>query len=323
MTTPDRTALADRAAGTLIGAAIGDALGVPYEFATPPKRRATMKGGGLGPYKPGEWSDDTQLTALIAMELALLPAGERECPDLYDQVADAFDSWEQNGATDVGAQTRAVLTAARTVSARQAAYPADRAWHAARAYHRDHPATSAGNGALMRTAPVALAFLTDRVSAASAARLIAELTHADPRATAAAVLWTEAIRVAVTDQALDVRGGLDLLLNSRQRDFWEQVIREAEFAPPAANGDAVGAFQAAWYTLTHTPRHVGPEAALHAAVRLGGDTDTVASITGALAGALAGASAFPKRWVEKVHGWPGLDATDLTDLAVTLAGENR
>ena len=57
----------DRAAGVLLGQAIGDALGVPYEFG--PKiapGQAQMIGGGLGPYAPGEWSDDTQMAVCIA-----------------------------------------------------------------------------------------------------------------------------------------------------------------------------------------------------------------------------------------------------------------
>ncbi len=55
----------DRARGTLLAAACGDALGVPYEFAKPPQE-PEMIGGGLGPYAPGEWSDDTQMAACIA-----------------------------------------------------------------------------------------------------------------------------------------------------------------------------------------------------------------------------------------------------------------
>ncbi|GAA1346192.1 hypothetical protein GCM10009647_090650 [Streptomyces sanglieri] len=59
----------DRAAGVLLGAACGDALGVPYEFGMrplPDDGRPVMAGGGLGPYKPGEYSDDTQMHVCIA-----------------------------------------------------------------------------------------------------------------------------------------------------------------------------------------------------------------------------------------------------------------
>ena len=61
----------DRAGGVLLGQAIGDALGVPYEFASPiPFGTAEMIGGGLGPYAPGEWSDDTQMAVCIARATA-------------------------------------------------------------------------------------------------------------------------------------------------------------------------------------------------------------------------------------------------------------
>ena len=65
------------------------------------------------------------------------------------------------------------------------------------------------------------------------------------------------------------------------------------------------------------PGHL--EAALQAAVRIGDDTDTVAAIAGGLLGARYGASAAPDAWSSLVHGWPGMTATDLTDLATRTA----
>ena len=66
LTTPAQT---DRAAGVLVGQAIGDALGVPYEFGTARLDAETgpqMIGGGLGNYAPGEWSDDTQMAEALS-----------------------------------------------------------------------------------------------------------------------------------------------------------------------------------------------------------------------------------------------------------------
>ena len=77
-------------------------------------------------------------------------------------------------------------------------------------YASEHP-HSAGNGALMRTAVVALSALDDRVRGARSARRVANLTHADPLAGDSCVLWTEAVRVAVLDGRVDVSAGLDLL----------------------------------------------------------------------------------------------------------------
>jgi ADP-ribosyl-[dinitrogen reductase] hydrolase len=54
-------------------------------------------------------------------------------------------------------------------------------------------------------------------------------------------------------------------------------------------------------------------------VRAGDDTDTVAAIAGALLGGRHGATALPDEWRTKVHGWPGPDADDFTELAVRAA----
>ena len=58
----------DRACGALLGAAAGDALGAGYEFGPPlaPDAPVDMIGGGLGPFKPGEWTDDTSMAIAIA-----------------------------------------------------------------------------------------------------------------------------------------------------------------------------------------------------------------------------------------------------------------
>src|SRR6478752_6325905 len=85
----------DRAAGVLLGEACGDALGVPYEMAAPPVGEAVMKGGGLGPYEPGEWSDDTQMTLCVARIAA--QGIDLTSPEGLDGVADAFTAWLDGG----------------------------------------------------------------------------------------------------------------------------------------------------------------------------------------------------------------------------------
>jgi hypothetical protein len=55
----------DRCAGVILGLAAGDALGAGHEFGTPPSGDASMKGGGLGGWQPGEWTDDTQMAIWI------------------------------------------------------------------------------------------------------------------------------------------------------------------------------------------------------------------------------------------------------------------
>ena len=97
--------------GVLLGAACGDALGVPYEFGSAslaPGEVPRMIGGGLGPYAPGEWSDDTQMAVVIARVAA--DHGLRHVTAL-DAVVQGWVDWLGGGATDVGAQTRQVLGA--------------------------------------------------------------------------------------------------------------------------------------------------------------------------------------------------------------------
>jgi ADP-ribosylglycohydrolase len=319
----------DRAAGVLLGAACGDALGVPYEFK--PQLRADqqpdMVGGGLGPYAPGEYSDDTQMAVCIA-EVSASGADLRTAPAL-DLIAANFLRWKRDGASDIGNQTRQVLGAVYDgVGDGLAAAMRD----AAAELHRQ-TGRSAGNGSLMRTAPVALAHLHDPAALAEAARVVSELTHYDPLAGEACVLWCAGIRRAVLSGTFEgVREGLDLLPANR-RDEWAGWITEAEVNAPdrfQPNGFVVPAFQAAWAAITRTPipaenpdhgtaggQHL--QNALRSAVRAGDDTDTVAAIAGALLGARWGHSAVPQAWQQVVHGWPQLRAADLVRLATLTA----
>jgi ADP-ribosylglycohydrolase len=323
----------DRAAGVLLSAACGDALGVPYEFG---RRLSTaevpaMIGGGLGPYAPGEYSDDTQMAACIARVAAT--GADLRTEDALDAIAAAFLDWKADGASDIGAQTGAVLSAGRRDSA---ARPAEALRQAARALHA-RTGRTAGNGSLMRTGVVALAYLDDVEALAEAARAVSDLTHPDPLAGDACVLWCAAIRRAVLHAAFGgVQEGLALIPEVR-RDRWASWISEAETADPgrfSPNGFVVPALQAAWSAITQTPvppddpaagsfacQHL--QDALAAAVRIGNDTDTVAAIAGALLGARWGASAVPVPWLRIVHGWPGLRAPDLIRLAVLTASGGR
>ena len=68
-----------------------------------------MRGGGLGPYAPGEYSDDTQMAMCIA-EVSATGADLRSS-DSLDRIAGNFLRWKREGASDIGAQTRQVLGA--------------------------------------------------------------------------------------------------------------------------------------------------------------------------------------------------------------------
>lgn len=313
----------DRAAGVLAGMACGDALGAPYEFGPPlgPEVPVGMVGGGPFDWAPGEWTDDTQ------MAVVLLDAAERAAADgsrLTDHLDDVARGWVAWAATapDVGAQTRAVLGAAERSGDVTAT-----GLTAAAAAHHARTGRSGGNGSLMRTAPVALAYLDDAHALASAARRVSDLTHADPDAGDACVLWCAAIRHAVLHGELDVRAGLGLIPGDR-RGLWAARLDEAETRVPASfdhNGWVVEALQSAWCAIATTPVPAGEPRrhlvdGLEAAVRGGGDTDTVAAIAGALLGARWGASAVPDAWLVIVHGWPGQRVGDLAERGRVLAG---
>lgn len=319
--------LLDRAAGVLLAQAAGDALGVPYEFAEPPAadELPVLRGGGLGPYAPGEWSDDTQMSVVVA-QVAARGGGLTTEAEL-DEIAAEFEAWRTGGASDVGTQTAAVLAGA----GRRAGRAAERLRAAAAELHAATGRT-AGNGALMRTGVVGLVALGDRDATARAARAVAELTHPDPLAGDSCVLWSEAVRVAVVEQRLDAHAGLDLLPEGRRAD-WRAWLDDAASPRPAAdlraNGFTVTALQAAWHAIVRSvpplpddvavPGPVHLPLALAAAVRIGGDTDTVAAIAGALLGARYGEAAVPASWRRAVHGWPGLDGRRLGALGRSTA----
>jgi len=88
--------IVSRARGAMLASACGDALGVPYEFAAPTDS-PEMIGGGLGPYEPGEWSDDTQMAICIA-KVAAKGVSLTSEPAL-DLVGERFLDWLAGGAS--------------------------------------------------------------------------------------------------------------------------------------------------------------------------------------------------------------------------------
>ncbi len=302
---------ADRAVGALLGAAAGDALGVPYEYGSRPvEGEPQMLGGGLGGLAPGQWSDDTEMAAVIARVAAT--GADLGSEEALEAVAQGFLGWCAADPPDVGIQTRRVLSAVGDG-------PVAPQLRAAAAHLHARTGRTAGNGSLMRTSPVALAHLGDPDALAGAARAISELTHHDPVAGDACVLWCLAIDTAVRTGELDVHVGLP-----RVDATWGALLEEAEALEPShlahSNGWVVSALQGAWSAITHTSTL---EAGLVAAVAGGGDTDTVASIAGALLGARHGGSAVPFRWRRLLHGWPDLRARDLSRLALLTVGQGR
>ncbi|MFC4376033.1 ADP-ribosylglycohydrolase family protein [Nocardia halotolerans] len=295
----------DRVAGVLVGTAAGDALGAGYEFTHPgPDAVIDMIGGGVFRWAPGEWTDDTSMALAVAMAAVNGPGIDLEA------VAAGFVSWFDSKPPDIGNQTRTVLSA-RPSSALDM-----------QAVAMSLTGRTGGNGSLMRTAPVALAYLDDAEACVAAAGRVGLLTHADEHAVEACKLWTSAIRHAVLHA--DFGGVREYVSRSPQSEYWTARLDEAEQGTPADfpnNGWVVHALQTAWWAITttddSTPEHL--PLALAACVRAGNDTDTTAAIAGGLLGARWGASAVPAPWRTLLHGYPGLTGADLPDLAQRIA----
>ncbi|GEM_PF-2311545 len=300
----------ERAYGVLMGLVCGDALGVPYEFGRPPSGEPEMLGGGLGNYEPGEGSDDSQMALIIAA--AVMNGSDLSTEEGLDDVAVRFIGWAKQGPPDIGMQTQAVLSNAaeqltfepgRDVTpggAAQACRQAAWFWHA-------ETGRSAGNGALMRTAPVALSFLLDPQAAATAARAVARLTHHDKQAGATCVLVGEAIRQAVMNDVWEPTAGLDLLAPEERDDAARWLVAALAGSPAdfADEGYTVRTMQGAMAAVQLSRGLPTGEkrfrAALTAAVQSGGDTDTVAAVTGAMAAALDGHAAIEGHWRDLLH----------------------
>lgn len=308
----------DRAAGVLLATAAGDALGAPFEFGPPQPASAPVEMTGGGPWEAGEWTDDTAMAVAIAEAAA--DGLDLRTSEAQDRIVARWYEWSR-GAKDVGIQTRAVLSDVGPTGGSAAARAS------AETLHRQ-TGRSGGNGSLMRTAPVALAYLDDEAGLIEAATSLSTLTHFDPEAAEACVLWCLAIRHAVLTGGLDVRVGLGTLPADRA-EVWRTRINAAEQSTPPdfdRNGWVVEALQAVWSAIATTPVPVDdPSAAvfraehlrlaLQTAVRGGRDADTVAAIAGGLLGAAYGASAVPWQWRRVLHGWPGIGSRDLVDLA--------
>ena len=297
----------DRVAGALVGLAAGDALGAGYEFTVPALDEPIVYRTGQMGFAPGEWTDDTAQAVGIARAIS-------QSGSAVTGIGEQFLAWLDTDPRDCGISTRAVLLGADG--------SAERLTDSAAAYFAANPKGAAGNGSLMRTSPVALACLGQPEERDQMARQVSLLTHGDPLAAEACVLWCAAIDAAILDRLLSLDEHVERLPRPR-RAFWRDAIAEAEHRSPAdfhqGNGFVVTALQAAWSAIVRTPVPDDPSDhlrnALTTAVRIGGDTDTVAAIAGQLLGAYWGRSAIPEEWQEMLHGWGARDADELAGLA--------
>jgi len=319
---------ADKVSGVLAGAACGDALGAGYEFGPSLKAGAEVHMRGQGAFEPGEWTDDS--AQMVALAMATAEGFDLRTEEGQEQVAANLLDWYYSPARlkDIGIHTAAVMRQVATVTGPGLAL---RFREIAAAKEANAPRSSGGNGALMRTAPVALAYLDDPVGLVQAAKAIALLTHADDASASACAVWCLAIREALSIERIESLDDFAASVSEavaaympEESDTWIDVLNDAYGRDPreftAGNGYSLTTLKAAWSACTSTPMPTSPAqhftVALEEAVRGGGDADTVACVAGALLGAMWGLSAIPTDWRRRIFGWPAMTDRDLVRLAL-------
>jgi ADP-ribosyl-[dinitrogen reductase] hydrolase len=280
-------ALLDRYQGALLGLACGDAVGTTVEFSPrgsfPPV--TDMVGGGPFSLKPGQWTDDTSMALCLAESLL-----ERGGFDARDQMGRYLNWWRwgylssTGSCFDIGVTTRGAL----------ARFEADGEPFAGSTDPRQ-----AGNGSLMRLAPVVLYFLPDLESAIARAAESSRTTHGAPEAVDACRLLAYVLARALEGAAKDGLhvGGSGHVTQPAIRALAEGAFLGKSVDAVRGSGYAVASLEASLWCVATTDSF---ELAVLAAVNLGDDADTTGAIVGQIAGALYGASAIPAGWLERL-----------------------
>jgi len=280
---PDPQAIVvDRAGGALLGTFVGDALGMPFEGmprASIP-RHVEMTEARLG---RGTYTDDTQM--MVALAESLIARGRVDVAHLSRAFLDAYQV--DRG---YGRGTRRVFDLWRSGVAVDAA--------AGQVFDGKG---SRGNGAAMRIAPVAVCFRDDHERLCVEAAASARVTHAHPVGVDGAVVQAAAIGAALRGE--DILSVARATAQTAELRRTLDAVKELLAVPPGcgqvhprltSSADAGESVAAALYSALAHDRF---ETALQFAVGLGGDTDTVAAMSGAVAGARDGYHSIPTRWL--------------------------
>ncbi|TBR20009.1 ADP-ribosylglycohydrolase family protein [bacterium] len=282
----------DRLVGTLLGTAVGDALGLPAEglSAADVRRRwgRLTRYRLLGPV--GFVSDDTEQSALVAQSLARHPDDPERCAAAFRR---SLVAWFWRLPWGVGLATvRACLRASFGLTPSGVA--------------------SAGNGAAMRSAVVGTFFREDAARRRSFAETLARVTHLDPRAVQAAVF--------VADVAAGAASGLSpaaavgaAAAGVSHPELSKALARVKGLAGAGASAEtAADALGTSGYSV-HTAAYAAflfarfgedPRACLEETASAGGDTDSIGAVVGGWLGALHGAAGLPEDLVAGLCGGP-------------------
>ena len=295
------TSKLDVVEGWLLGCAIGDAVGLPYEgisrkrmrrWARFPLRHRLVFGRGM-------LSDDTDHNIFVAQALIRSKgdvAAFRRC------LAWRLRFWLLCFPAGVGLATLKSIVLLWLGFSRSGIF-------------------SAGNGPSMRSAILGVVLRADATARRAHVEASTMLTHTDPKALAGALAVAEvAARLAagVWTQRPNAQELAAVLASVSSEPAWRaavELIEElcASSAPLEAAPERLGSRNGvSGYALHTVPfaivawqRHFGDyRATIEAIVRAGGDVDTVAAIAGALAGITVGPSGIPAEWVSGVSDWP-------------------
>ena len=279
-------AIRDRAIGALVGLAIGDAVGTTLEFkprdSYPP--RSDLVGGGPFALAAGQWTDDTSMA--LALADSLIACDGLEEHDLMTR----FLSWLEEGAYsstgrcfDIGVTTRQALGRFKSTGDPVAG---------------STDPMSAGNGSLMRLAPVAIRYWQDYDTCCDAAARQSRTTHAAPEAVDACVAFADHLADAIAGKPRsEVLGTRLVTLAPKIAEIEAGSWRGKHRDDVRSSGYVVHSLEAALWCVGRTASF---KDAVLLAANLGDDADTVAAITGQLAGALYGWSAVPRDWLGRL-----------------------
>ena len=297
----------NRFRGCLLGLAAGDALGTTLEFTTPGGFQPIddMVGGGPFRLRPGEWTDDTSMALCLAASLI-----ETEAFDATDQMQ-RYVRWRDEGYLssngyrfDIGDTVDQALQ--RFIENNREPYAGS------------SDPYSAGNGSLMRLAPVPMYFAGDAAEAIGRSADSSRTTHGAREAVDACRYFGGLLGGALN--------GVDkeTLLSARYcpaEGLWRQdplaekiaAIADGSFKhgePPEIRGIGyvVKSLEAALWAF-HKSRDFRDGALL--AANLGEDADTTAAIYGQIAGAHYGAGAIPAEWRNRLA--MGSDIASMAD----------
>ena len=273
--TPSYEEVRSRARAAFLGLAVGDALGATTEFMTPGEIRAKFKvhrkivGGGWLHLKPGQVTDDTDMSLCIAR--AVVRGGGWN----LRAVAEEFVLWLRSNPPDVGATCRRGIRDYMIHGRLQTPY---NEW-------------DAGNGAVMRMAPVALFTLGSDELLTRCALEQARLTHNHPLSDAACLAVGRMVHKALL-------GADRFELHALTRDL---VACHPNFRFNDYRGHASAYVVETVQTVFNFLFTTGDfEECLTGVVNQGGDADTTGAIAGMIAGAFYGLESIPLQWLKKL-----------------------